>query len=157
MTDENLEKIGAMVDYYFSDIMFNHDDHEVQIERTPNGLEIVVLMDYANPEDYYVDFGVNHNVDFEIKVEDGFLKMLDEICTVAEEVEAGAGRSRIIDAIVACVNEINAMADGDTPKESSSIANESPDDILFAPIKIEEKKKEKEPEQSYDDCCYYDG
>src|ERR1051326_6559659 len=66
-TPENIETIGAMIDYYFSNSFFQQDDHEVQVFRCPDGsLRIDVIMEYGDPEDYRVDFGVDHEVDFEI-------------------------------------------------------------------------------------------
>jgi hypothetical protein len=65
-TDETIEKIGALVDYAFSDTsLFNHRNHDIQISRSGDGgLDIVVQLDYDDPADYYDDFEIAHDEDF---------------------------------------------------------------------------------------------
>lgn len=69
-TDENLAKIADTIDYYFADTHFQHADHEIIMTRLPDGgIEVVILMNYDDPDDYEIDFGVDFGVDFVLRVD----------------------------------------------------------------------------------------
>lgn len=83
-TEENLVKIADTIDWYFTDTMFRHNDHDIIMTRLPDGgIDVTIVMDYDDPDDYDVDFGVNHGVDFVICVDVGC--MLDPYDAATED------------------------------------------------------------------------
>jgi hypothetical protein len=142
-TDENLDKIGALVDYYFTDMMFNHEDHQISIERmTDGGIAITVMMAYEDTDDYYVDFEIDHGVNFEIRMNaDAFMAGDDDF---GENLGFAAYPVGYIEELEAEIEKWHSefmTAMSDTAEPATPVVNESADDILFAPITLEDDKK----------------
>lgn len=171
-TDENIQKIGETVDYYFSDLQFGHEDHDVRVERTPDGgLAITVSMKYDSADQYYDDFLMEPEMDFMMLIEPdtgdeivmpelSFVMAYDFDPVDAEQmammIEDEARAQQAEDEFFDEVEKFFArMAESDAavppaPTPAPEIINESPDDILFAPITTPEKKPEPTPDIYYD-------
>jgi hypothetical protein len=151
-TDENLAKLASVIDYHFSDMLFQHEDHEIKVERLPDGgIGITVMLEYDDPSDYYVDFEVEPGVNFEIRVPSEHMFAEDINCEVQFWTELGEEIDRWNAQAEAIFAAMDAVEAENTKDEEPR--NESPDDILFAPIKPEEKQPEPASDPYYGEGC----
>lgn len=170
-TDENIARIGSMVDWYFSNVMFQHSDHEVVIERNgPEGLLISVKMRYDDPDDFYEDFEITGDEEMVIDIAelgqlDGLIMVGDNdliddaYWAIAEQVAVEMSpdvRQAILEAKAAVTRSVQTAAMSDTESDQVKIEPQinpqSPDDILFEPFEVTKK-----PEPAKEDCIYDPG
>lgn len=176
-TNENIQQIGEMLDWY----LFRHLDHEILIERVgEQDINIHLFMLYENIDDVFVDFELLVEKDDMIDHQgDNFHQSLQDLIDMARldgvdlsgmEVPS-KDQDLLEDAYWAIAHQVAERADQellralvetkselDVVKVSAAepeISNQSVDDMLFEPISLEQTPPPPpaQPPVRDDSCC----